>query len=310
MLNLFIHRESDVPIQDQLVAQVGQLVASGALPSGQKLPSVRGMADRLGIHPQTVLAAYRTLAERGVLTITRGSGVKVSEFSATQGTWREGVALSAMAAYFVAQARARGHDDPAILAACSRALAPAPIQRLVVVNPHPDLQRIYARELSRAVACPVTGVTPEEVVARGPDGFPDACLLTSTNFATRLNEMVRPDQPRVFFRLASTDPLIAIARSLRPDQMMALVSSSERFLFLFRELLSTVLSSDQLVTFELGKDGVPPGVPSMAATILTDVESFEKLSPKMKAKARVHHLLAADFAADLAGILPPESFRP
>lgn len=107
-MQLFINRDSPVPIHDQLVAQVGQLVASGALSSGERLPSIRGLAARLGIHHLTVLSAYRSLAERGVLEIREGSGVRVAQVQPQAGAWREGVALSAMAAYFVAQARIGG----------------------------------------------------------------------------------------------------------------------------------------------------------------------------------------------------------
>src|SRR5947199_7528804 len=102
-MKVFINRDSPVPIHDQLVAQVGQLVACGALAPGERLPSIRGLASRLGIHHLTVLGAYRALAERGVLVIREGSGVRVAEFS--ERAPQAEVALAAMAAYFVAQAR-------------------------------------------------------------------------------------------------------------------------------------------------------------------------------------------------------------
>ncbi|MGZ9929694.1 aminotransferase class I/II-fold pyridoxal phosphate-dependent enzyme [Streptomyces sp. NC-S4] len=53
-------------------------VASGALPPGSLLPPMRELAGELGVNPNTVAAAYRTLRERGVIETDgrRGSRVR------------------------------------------------------------------------------------------------------------------------------------------------------------------------------------------------------------------------------------------
>lgn len=40
-------------------------MGSGDLEPGQLLPPMRELAERLGVNPNTVAAAYRTLRERG-----------------------------------------------------------------------------------------------------------------------------------------------------------------------------------------------------------------------------------------------------
>ncbi len=59
------------PPYEQIRTQIGAQVASGELPPGTKLPTVRALAATLGIAPNTVARAYRELEHTGVVT-TRG----------------------------------------------------------------------------------------------------------------------------------------------------------------------------------------------------------------------------------------------
>jgi DNA-binding transcriptional regulator YhcF (GntR family) len=56
---------------EQIRAQVAAQVGSGALPAGTRLPTVRALAESLGIAANTVARAYRELEHAGVVT-TRG----------------------------------------------------------------------------------------------------------------------------------------------------------------------------------------------------------------------------------------------
>lgn len=308
-MKLFVNRDSPVPIHDQLVAQVGQLVASGSLTPGERLPSIRGLATRLGIHHLTVLSAYRSLAGRGVLEIREGSGVRVAQHQPQAGGWREGVALSAMAAYFVAQARARGHGDDAILAACRSALAPAQVARLVVVNPHPDLQALYRHELGAWVALPIEARTPDEVQAEGAAAFADAGLCTSTNFAGPLRKMVGEERALIVFRLASTEPMLAAARALAADAVATVASTSERFVFLMRELLSAVLPADRLLGADLAEPAKAKGALKLADLVITHPSNRAAVAKVARGQIFEHRLLAEDMAGALAQYVPPEAFR-
>jgi GntR family transcriptional regulator len=67
-----------VPIYVQIVNQVKYLVAAGRLAPGEELPSIRVLADRLVINPNTVARAYRELELAGVVSKRRTSGTYVS----------------------------------------------------------------------------------------------------------------------------------------------------------------------------------------------------------------------------------------
>lgn len=71
--------KSGVPVYRQLIDRVQAALASGALASGDQLPTVRQVAVDLAINPNTVLRAYRELEIRGVLDTQQGTGTFVAD---------------------------------------------------------------------------------------------------------------------------------------------------------------------------------------------------------------------------------------
>jgi DNA-binding transcriptional regulator YhcF (GntR family) len=70
-LRVSIDTRSPAPPYEQMRTQITQQVASGVLPPGTKLPTVRALAATLGVAPNTVARAYRELEHAGTVT-TRG----------------------------------------------------------------------------------------------------------------------------------------------------------------------------------------------------------------------------------------------
>jgi DNA-binding transcriptional regulator YhcF (GntR family) len=70
-LGLKLDPASAVPTFLQLRAQLIDRVRSGLLKPGSRIPTVRALAEELGIAPNTVAKAYRQLEEDGILQ-TRG----------------------------------------------------------------------------------------------------------------------------------------------------------------------------------------------------------------------------------------------
>jgi DNA-binding transcriptional MocR family regulator len=62
---------------DAVMQTIREQLASRALVPGERLPSIRQMAERLGVAKNTVVEAYDRLAADGVLTAKRGSGFYV-----------------------------------------------------------------------------------------------------------------------------------------------------------------------------------------------------------------------------------------
>ncbi len=78
-MRIHLSPNDGVPIYLQIVRQVQYLAASGRLAPGDELPTIRALAERLLVNPNTVARAYRELEAAGVVTTRRGAGTHVSD---------------------------------------------------------------------------------------------------------------------------------------------------------------------------------------------------------------------------------------
>jgi GntR family transcriptional regulator len=62
------------PIYEKVKESLRRLILSGALPEGEKLPSVRELAMSLSINPNTIQRAYRELEQEGAIVSVPGKG--------------------------------------------------------------------------------------------------------------------------------------------------------------------------------------------------------------------------------------------
>ncbi|MCA9286411.1 MAG: GntR family transcriptional regulator [Phycisphaerales bacterium] len=69
--------ESAVPIFRQIVDGLRASVARGAVAPGELLPSVRTLAEELGVNPNTVHRAFAELEREGLVAGERGRGMVV-----------------------------------------------------------------------------------------------------------------------------------------------------------------------------------------------------------------------------------------
>lgn len=107
----------------EIAASVEQGVGEGGLTPGQALPPVRELAARLGVNPNTVSAAYRSLRERGVVETAgrRGTRVRSRPASAPRESIRVGVPEGATDI-------STGNPDAALLPSLRGALAAAAVR--------------------------------------------------------------------------------------------------------------------------------------------------------------------------------------
>jgi DNA-binding transcriptional regulator YhcF (GntR family) len=78
-MKLQIDRELPVPLGLQVKGLIEYGIACGELSPGERLPSVRELADSLAVAPMTVALVYRGLREAGLIETRRGRGSFVAE---------------------------------------------------------------------------------------------------------------------------------------------------------------------------------------------------------------------------------------
>lgn len=69
----------DRPIYAQIMETITLAIASGTLPAGSKLPSVRELASEAGVNPNTMQRALSELERTGLLYSQRTAGRFVTE---------------------------------------------------------------------------------------------------------------------------------------------------------------------------------------------------------------------------------------
>ena len=103
-MNISIDTSSATPPYEQLRTQIAGQVASGDLPAGTKLATVRQLATDLGLAANTVARAYRELEADGVIAThgRRGTFVRSEVLEQAAGPMAE------LAQDFARRARAKG----------------------------------------------------------------------------------------------------------------------------------------------------------------------------------------------------------
>ncbi|MGN8551903.1 UNVERIFIED_CONTAM: aminotransferase class I/II-fold pyridoxal phosphate-dependent enzyme [Microbacterium sp. SLM126] len=130
-MDLEISGRSAAEISDSLRA----LVERRMLRPGDALPSVRSLADSLGVNRNTVVAAYRQLTQAGVVVTLGRGGTRVAD--------RALVAQEGFAADTVLRDVGTGNPDPTRIPDLSRALAGVARRPVLYGEPviDPDLER-------------------------------------------------------------------------------------------------------------------------------------------------------------------------
>ena len=77
-LDLTLDAASAVPPYEQLRSGIARRVHDGTLPAGARLPTVRSLADDLGLAVNTVAKAYRALETERVIETRGRAGTYVS----------------------------------------------------------------------------------------------------------------------------------------------------------------------------------------------------------------------------------------
>ena len=77
-MDITIESADGVPIYQQIVRQIRYAVASGLLEPDDELPTIRALALKLKVTPNTVVKAYEELQRVGVVHKRHGSGTFVS----------------------------------------------------------------------------------------------------------------------------------------------------------------------------------------------------------------------------------------
>ena len=116
-----VDKLSDTPLYLQLRDSVIAGIATGELRHGDALPSVRSLAEDLGINLHTVNKAYATLRDEGYVIMLGRRGAYVADAPANPTAGMDEAALEAALAKLATEFKASGGTRHAFLTAADRA---------------------------------------------------------------------------------------------------------------------------------------------------------------------------------------------
>src|SRR5689334_934648 len=282
MMRLWLSKNSAASLREQLGTQIALGVISGDLKPGEKLPSVRELARRYKIHPNTVSAAYRDVEARGWLEVRKGSGVYVQ--SVPKAT--EKSSLDELIQEFLEETRRRGFTAAEVRKSLARALGSAPVRQVVVIEPEPELGEILTAELRDHVSLPIT----TEISAEGA-----AVALMSRA------HLMPPGVPHHFLRMRSVPEHLEGQTRPSSDALIGVASSSPEILRRIRTILAAAGLDPEALAFRDAREaGWRRGL-NACQFVITDVVTAHRLPAKCT--ARVFRVLSDASIADLRTFL-------
>jgi DNA-binding transcriptional regulator YhcF (GntR family) len=269
-------------------------VACGQLMPGDRLPSVRDMATRLGIAPMTVSNVYAGLQEAGLIEAHRGQGTFVSRAAA--GFARPQLAaLQRRVDELIGAAAAEGIGTAELArlfnARLHRSQTTGRALRIVFVGVFVEATRAYVAEIQRRLprGDTLTGTTLDEFarndVARQRALSADL-IVTFPNRKAEVVDLMGSDRRVVTIRFIPADHTRAALATIDPRARLAVISTFPEFLPIMkagvqqfaphvRRLEATVLQSPDLkavlrrvdaVVYASGSERVrrmiKPGIPA------------------------------------------------
>ena len=227
-MRLWLSRNSEVPLREQLVRQVMLGIVSDDLKPGQRLPSTRELARRFRIHSNTVSAAYRDLERRGWIEFRKGSGVYVRAFAEDgAAALNSRLELDQLISAFLVLARAQGFSLAEIQGRVQHWLELEPPDHFLVVEPDEGLREILVREIEEATGFRVRGVDVDGCRGVGAAG---AAVVTMYGHAEQVRAALPAGTAPILLRSRSVPESLAGQQPPPPDALVAVVSRWPEFL--------------------------------------------------------------------------------
>ena len=242
-VKLWISKNSEVTVHEQLVTQIRLGIASRDLSPSEKLPSTREIARRFKIHQNTVSAAYRQLAGEGLVNFRMGSGVYVND---TGSGGEDSITVERLLGEFVSRAAVLGLTRDNIRAAVRKWLDADHVGEVLVVEPDKALREILVEEIRAAIGGAVSGISLENFKAERIAAQVRITALFDEK--EKLNALLPPGISCLYLDVNSVP--LTMAGSERPSRadLVAVVSAWRHFSVLAKLfLLAASIDPDALI---------------------------------------------------------------
>jgi DNA-binding transcriptional regulator YhcF (GntR family) len=250
-MKIWISKNSEVPVREQLIAQITLGIAAGDFKVGEKLPSTREIARRCDLHSNTVSSAYQKLVDQKLLEFRKGSGFYVTESASER---IEGARkLEHLIENFLESAKSLGFDEAEVIELLQEPRGVRASDEVILIESDAALRKILLHEISSH--CPgAIGVSLEEFSSGSVPS--NATLVAMSDEKPKLEPLLNAGQVCIFLKGRSVSATMAGQNRPGPDEVVAVVSEWEGFLSFARiMLLAANIDPGRLVVRSTADDG-------------------------------------------------------
>ncbi len=291
-MKIWLSKNSEVPVREQIITQITLGIASGDLPPATRLPSTREIALRFKIHSNTVSNAYQILAEQGWLEFRKGSGFYVCEAVAESGE----NSLDRLISRFVGAAQEGGYSIEEIKTRLADFFDSNHSKKLFVIENDAALREILVAEIRAATALEVAGAALESIenllTKRG------ATFAAMFDEKTKISPLLPPEKNCVFLKANSAAASMKGETRPTADDLIAVVSGWDNFLVLAKTMLVAAdIDPESLLIRSTTEENWRKGL-NAASMIICDSLTAKNLSDLPN--VRPFRLIAEESLGDLA----------
>jgi DNA-binding transcriptional regulator YhcF (GntR family) len=232
-MRLWLSRDSEVSIREQLVTQVVLGILSDDLAPGTRLPSTRELARRFKLHANTVSAGYRQLERDRWVEFRHGSGVYVRA-NKPDAPLSSALEIDQAISALFRSARKLGVPLPALRARLRQWLELQPPDHFLLIEPEEELRRILASEIQQAASFPVTGCAFEDCGQQ----IEGAIVVALTNRVTKAKQLLPEGSELLVLQVRSVPTSLGTYLPAPQGILIGIASRAPDFLKLARTVLN------------------------------------------------------------------------
>jgi GntR family transcriptional regulator len=295
-MKIWLSKNSEIPVREQLITQIALGIASKDLKTGERLPSTSEIARRFGVHANTVSSAYQKLAEQGLIEFKKGSGFFVSENKQT--SLNDEFKLDSLVAHFFKTAQTLGFSTAEIKANLQKWFSIQPPDCFLVVESDEFFREILIEEIKQATNFKVVGMSFEELQSEQQNS--NVIFAAMIDEKPKVETILPPDKTRVYLKARSVSDSIAGETRPSKNDLIAVVSGWEKFLLWSKTILiaANVESDSIILRLTSDKDWLK-GLQN-ASMIICDSLAAEKFPND--ARVKVFRAIADDSIRDVQEI--------
>ena len=248
IVDIHVDKKSEIPVHEQLSAQLVFLIGTGQLKPGRLLPSVRALAQRLAIHRNTVSRAYRDLI-LGLL-VEKRAGRRFAVRAVDPRVALEGHSLDGLLDVAIAEARGRGYSLQQLYERLGERVKESTPARLLVISEDAGMRMLLPQELRQHFACPVHACTPDELLAKAEWAL-GSVVVVPQGHLNKIRAVLAPHRPVIPITYSPADGVLDAIRNLDKPSLITVVSVSAYFLEMALRLLAAAAGTRHSINTDM-----------------------------------------------------------